>query len=131
MKDQIASALKSLEGFEILPPEFTNAVNGTLEFEPAPAREPVTVKYPGLREAVPGLEEVSVGIYGDSWGSRATPMDAQREEVIEGYAPAAVLNDSASYRIWAVARFKIAGEESPLTFRSADRQYRLKRKEAR
>jgi hypothetical protein len=131
MSDHFDRALKILEGFEILPPEFTNAVNDTLEFDPAPARNPVKVHYPGLKEEIPGLERVTVGCYGDNWGAGRSPAAPQREETLEGYAPGAVLTEAASYRIWAVVRFKMAGEETELIVRSADRTYKLKRKEAK
>ncbi|MGG5288381.1 hypothetical protein [Pseudomonas shirazensis] len=123
------SAQALLKDFAINPPTFDDAVEGTLEFAIAPARNPLTANYPGFDGDIPGLERVTIIIAGDRWGSGTslTAEEARSQALITGSAPGAVLREFATYRVWMTVHFKIDDEDTDIVVRSADGFYKLVR----
>lgn len=128
MNNTYEQTLQRLEDFHIEPPIFTQAVGDVLEYDPsAGASNPVSVQYPGLDEAIPGLEYVTVSIHGSRWSSSTTlpPADALKPCTVRGYARSAALEESDNYKIKAVVNFKLVGEECTIRYESLDRVYKL------
>lgn len=127
MMSNYERALALLKDFAINPPTFNDAVEGTLKFAAAPARNPLTANYPGLDREIPGLEHVTVTIAGDRWGSGTTLTadQARSATLITGSAPGVVLSEFPTYKVWTTVRFKIDDEATDIVVRSADGFYKL------